>query len=529
MAKHNVQRDNSRYQVLGPISERSYEINETTVGTLMSVPMDDLKTLGLAPDWNPYAFISGKSMKSNRGKYVFLVKDDARIFSEVYEQAVKTSVKTHPKGNNYPLHICRLVPFHDEIAQREDYGLPECIPYGCSLKKSRTRAVTVYNPILQSITDFIMYCILWSIMERHTVQGPKMLETGYRMLRTWIRSKTPALSGTFYDDKTRMMWVYQFRTAVPICPTCHREFGRLKNIHLSKTYPAYQSHCSSYCSGHDPYVRAKVEETSLSRYGTIHAVASKIVKERIRKTNLARYGVEQAFNAPEIRERVRKTNLSKFGVEYPLQNKDMYKKTQDTVQHKYGVTNTLFISEIRRKAKETLRKHYGVSHPLQSKTIQDRVRRTCLERYGVDHPAKTVELIDKIVTSRIRNQRNGNKPKEDGLVFDSSWELKFYQFCKSRGMKIEYHPCRIDYEYEGRKFHYYPDFRVDGKLYEVKGDCFINQDGTWKCPFRSKRWSDRQYAFACGQLEAKRQCVLSNGVTVISGSQIKDLNKIFGD
>jgi hypothetical protein len=133
MAKQTRQRDNSRYRKTAtPLIEQSYELNETRIGTLLSVPMDDLKALGLMPEWNPYAFISNASWKSARGKYAFLYGHDIDVFKEVYEQAVGASLKTHPKGNDYPLHINRLIPFDAEVVERIAPELPAAVPYSCS-------------------------------------------------------------------------------------------------------------------------------------------------------------------------------------------------------------------------------------------------------------------------------------------------------------------------------------------------------------------------------------------------------------
>ena len=50
-----------------------------------------------------------------------------------------------------------------------------------------------------------------------------------------------------------------------------------------------------------------------------------------------------------------------------------------------------------------------------------------------------------------------------------------------------------------------PDFEIDGKLVELKGDQFLKEDGTWQCPWDHSR--DSLY-------EAKHQCAIKNNIEV---------------
>ena len=52
---------------------------------------------------------------------------------------------------------------------------------------------------------------------------------------------------------------------------------------------------------------------------------------------------------------------------------------------------------------------------------------------------------------------------------------------------------------------YFPDFRINGKLIELKGDHFLKEDGTWQCIWNHNK--DSLY-------EAKRQCAIKNGVEI---------------
>lgn len=56
------------------------------------------------------------------------------------------------------------------------------------------------------------------------------------------------------------------------------------------------------------------------------------------------------------------------------------------------------------------------------------------------------------------------------MNFDSSWELAIWIYCKDHNISIEHNPCTFVYEYDGKQHLYLVDFRINGKLVEVKGD-----------------------------------------------------------
>lgn len=527
MGSQKHKRDNSRYcSKLSPIGSRSYEINEESGKTYLAVPYEDIEKLGLMPEWDPMAFLSRGSRRSWAGKVVYMDEEDMSVFCTVYCKLVGHMPDMRRKNNGAKSLISRLPFIYEPLNKESDPELPPSVPFTCGDGVSDCMAMTIYNPIIQSVTDFVMYVMVHDMVDNHPVQGPRMLNTSLKLLRTWIRSKTPLLSGTFYDDRTRLMWVYTLRKEFPVCPTCHNEFGRMKNIHLSKTYSAYQTHCSTRCAYHDLYVQKSREETSVARYGSKCAASSAEVRDRILKTVRQRYGADSVFKNQEVSSKIRKACLERFGVEYPLQNHGILAKAADTLMRRHGVDNSMRIPEVRAKARKTIRERYGVDSPLQNPGIRSKAEATRIERYGVAYPAQDAGTMNRIIRKRVRNMRLENRPAADGLVFDSKWELRFYKFCKSKGLDVEYHPCCFEYSYRGKTHRYYPDFKVGSRLYEVKGDCFINKDGTWRSPFRRDGSSDAEYSAECDQMEAKRQCLVSHGVIVVSSNEMKNLEEI---
>lgn len=61
----------------------------------------------------------------------------------------------------------------------------------------------------------------------------------------------------------------------------------------------------------------------------------------------------------------------------------------------------------------------------------------------------------------------------------------------------------FEYEYEGKKHKYFPDFKYKGQFIEIKGNQFFKEDGTMQNPFDST---------LNNLFEAKHQCGLKNNV-----------------
>ena len=116
------------------------------------------------------------------------------------------------------------------------------------------------------------------------------------------------------------------------------------------------------------------------------------------------------------------------------------------------------------------------------------------------------------------------------MTFDSTWEVKVYEFCKDNNIEVEYSPSiTYEYEYDGRIWTYHPDFLINDKVYEVKGDNFFRvNESTGKeemfCPYRYTEWSDEYYQWMCGKYEAKHQCMIKNNVLILRDKDIRNLS-----
>ena len=207
----------------------------------------------------------------------------------------------------------------------------------------------------------------------------------------------------------------------------------------------------------------------------------------------------------ETQIKIKETCIEKYDKEYYSQTNEWFEKTKETCQEKWSVSSYSQTNEWFEKTKETCIERYGKEHYTQTDEYKERYEKTCLERYGVPNFMQSPEST-KYHRKRI---------EYDGSTFDSTWEVKIYQYCKENNISCEYQPNIIfEYEYEGKKHYYHPDFLINGKIYEVKGDQFFDENGKMINPYDKE--SDL--------FEAKHQCMLQNNVIILRGEDIKNLN-----
>lgn len=131
---------------------------------------------------------------------------------------------------------------------------------------------------------------------------------------------------------------------------------------------------------------------------------------------------------------------------------------------------------------------------------------------------KKIAALKMLETKRRNGTWNSNLSRKtqsrkkalyvfDNELFDSSWELAFYIYLKNKKISFSYHPDSfIDYKVDGVYHRYFPDFEVEGKLIEIKGNQFLKKDGTWQNPY------DHSRDFIA---EAKRKILVENKVRIM--------------
>ena len=285
-----------------------------------------------------------------------------------------------------------------------------------------------------------------------------------------------------------------------LCPVCG---NRCKFYRFGE---GYKKHCSKLCKSLDVDVQ-----------------------ERTKKTNLIKYGKEVYTQTDLFKNQSIKTSLEKYGYEHPQQSQIVKNKARETCEKKYGDITFSKTPKWKEMVVETNRRLFGNDFYTQTNEYKERYKLTCLEKYGVEHYSQTDEykeyykqimlksygVTNFSYTDEFRKNRK-KKIKYDGLTFDSSWEVKVYQYCKENNIPCEYQPnIQFEYEYDGKTHIYQPDFFINGKIYEVKGNQFFEGD---KMINPYDRTQD-------GLFEEKHQCMLHNGVIILTKYEIKFLNE----
>lgn len=260
----------------------------------------------------------------------------------------------------------------------------------------------------------------------------------------------------------------------------------------------------------------KSEKTKLERYGDPHYTnrqksieswnnKSKEEKEdiyrRISSTNNERYGCHPA-SRQEQKERTKQTCIERYGAISPSISQEVKDKIEQTNLERYGVKNVFSNEYIKKKIAKTNLERYGVDNPRKSKVVDDKIKQTCIERYGVEHPFSNHDV--RVKCQQSYNYRN--------IFFDSSWELAYYIYLTDHNINFQYQPDHY-FEFTGKR--YYPDFEVNGKYQEIKGEQFFDGDKMVN-PYDRSIDQDELY-------EAKHQCMIRNGVEIIRLEQMKPI------
>lgn len=193
-----------------------------------------------------------------------------------------------------------------------------------------------------------------------------------------------------------------------------------------------------------------------------------------KRTNLERYGVANAALIPSSKEKRKQTSLKKYGCESPTQNREVKAKLwANRSQEAFSKKMKEVWENKTEEQRETQRLHVSQTHQSFSEEkkqqIQEKHKQTCLEKYGVDSYQRS-EAFRKDLPRRIK--LSCKRCTYEGVHFDSSWELALWIYAQDHNLEIEKEPCSFEYIFEGKKHIYFPDFRFQGKLLELKGNHF---------------------------------------------------------
>jgi len=255
-----------------------------------------------------------------------------------------------------------------------------------------------------------------------------------------------------------------------ICSCCGREFSRKKPLReldtvwckgckVRKTHPEVLEQKRALMlernPSKDPKVKKLIAAKAVARFAD--ADQKRDILSKRKQTNIEKYGYASASQNEEVKQRNVRSQLERTGY-VGWQNKELQKEAQKLAHSE----------EAEAKRHETCLEKYGVTHHFQNKEILDKQWASYQDRTGYDHPAHNPSVKHSIKGYEF-----------EGIHFDSSWELAYYIWLRDNGKGFIYHPpFYLTYlDDEETQHQYQPDFLVEGRFVEIKGDHFFNEKG----------------------------------------------------
>lgn len=282
-----------------------------------------------------------------------------------------------------------------------------------------------------------------------------------------------------------------------ICECCGEEYTpkNYNSKHCLKCRTDYEGDCTK-CGRHfraNPLVR-KNKYLDLCKFCRSELIC--IETHGMKPQELAikkfqeRTGLKSPWQLEKTKESIKSTLVERYGVDNAQKNKEIHNKTLETRIAKYGDT-----------------KMFG------TRSFQEEYEKNCIAKYGVKNGGGTKESIEKIKKSIFNN--NGHHTSwgcseryyYEDLSFDSSWELAYYLHSKDKGIDIvRNETLSFEYEYDGNKFNYYPDFIIGKELIEIKGSHF----------FKNGEMIDPYNREPIEKVKSKYRCMLEHNIQIIT-------------
>ena len=248
--------------------------------------------------------------------------------------------------------------------------------------------------------------------------------------------------------------------------------------------------------------KEKTEQTCLQKYGVKNGGGSQQAIEKIKTVYWAKDDIEKE----SIKNKRKATNLEKYGYESAGQVPEFKKQIEQTCLSKYGTTNGGASKEAQEKIKATNLKKYGVEYNFQVKETKEKIKDTMLKKYGVPSYTQTEKYRNNLFEKYGAYHAPTKRYIYNNEYFDSFPELCLYMYCLENNISIIREPIELTFEFDEKTYHYYPDFKINGELIEIKGKQFLTENGSWCNPFDHS---------LDGLFEAKHQCALENNVKIL--------------
>lgn len=275
------------------------------------------------------------------------------------------------------------------------------------------------------------------------------------------------------------------------------------------------------CFEKNPFLckSCKTKTTLKNKYGTESFFNSKEFLKKRSETMLKKFGALYSGQIPKLCEKAKQTKIKKHG---SLENaeKERIKKQKKTCLKKYGVESTNSLKEVKQKQQSSKKKKYK-----NGNYNLEKLRKNSLKKRGFESPNSDPLVKEKQRNSKKIKYGNPYGPTStrvfyEGLNFDSLWEVYFYIYHKEKGSKIQREPFFLNYFVKGVSHRYYPDFKINGQLFEIKGTQFFNEKDQF-VEFGKKEPDEKS--------KAKWDCMLKNNVKILKEKDILFYKKFAED
>lgn len=262
----------------------------------------------------------------------------------------------------------------------------------------------------------------------------------------------------------------------------------------------------------------KQKNTKLERYGDVNYNNRLKYKE----TCLQRYGESNIFKTAQFKSNMIKLNRQKYGCDWNSQSEEIKNKKLKTCQEHFGVNCSFQAEKVKEKIKNTNINKIGVEYPTQNPDILKKQKETNLRKYnreyGFDYEKSKKYYMNTFgVEYYTQTQEFHKKSKKhyiyENETFDSFPELCVFIYAKENNISIERCPVKFEYSYNQCIHYYFPDFKYDGRLIEIKGNHFFENnkminpydrtqddkyDAKYKCGLEHhvEFWLEKDYKFA---------------------------------
>lgn len=210
---------------------------------------------------------------------------------------------------------------------------------------------------------------------------------------------------------------------------------------------------------------------------------NKNTKAKMEETTMERYGVKNAFESEDIRNKIKEANIQKYGTAAPAQTEEIKKKREATTMERYGVKHISQLPSMQQKAKEAVKEKYGCDNVFQNKEIQEKSKETMLLKYGVEYSMQSLDIQDKqqkaahaykeyvMPSGAIRHVQGYEHVALDTLIKEHSIQ-------ESDIITDRKEIPRIEYTYNEQTKYYFPDIYIKSqdKIIEVKSSWTYEKD-----------------------------------------------------